>query len=215
MESEPDPAPDLGWLALCYVAGEMGRDEAEAFECRLDQDQSAREALAEVVALAGAIARLDPEPRSVLTLPLSTRRRGRTGMIVRVLAAGFAAAACLTWLLAGPGGPLPKAPAPEIAKAETGAEPEAASTTTINPSDSLPIAWSKLRFESPGAREDDPGGELLAWNDEPPALPEVELPMPDEAEAASDPALPLWLLDAASLAGRLDPDVDGDSAQEH
>ena len=59
-ESRARPDSDLSWLAFRYVAGEMDRDEAEAFESRLDQDQSAREAVAEAVALAGAIARLEP-----------------------------------------------------------------------------------------------------------------------------------------------------------
>ena len=47
---------DLPWLAFRYVAGELAGDEAAAFERRLDTDQGAREAVAEVVELSGAVA---------------------------------------------------------------------------------------------------------------------------------------------------------------
>jgi hypothetical protein len=46
---------DLAWLAFQYVAGELTRPEHEAFEQRLDHDQSAREAVAQAVALVEAL----------------------------------------------------------------------------------------------------------------------------------------------------------------
>ncbi len=49
---------DLAWLAFVYVSGELTHAEAEAFERRLAQDQAAREAVAEAVALIGAVAAL-------------------------------------------------------------------------------------------------------------------------------------------------------------
>ncbi len=46
---------DLAWLAFQYVAGELTSLEHEAFEQRLDHDQSAREAVAQAVALVEAL----------------------------------------------------------------------------------------------------------------------------------------------------------------
>src|SRR4051812_46731911 len=96
-EFEPDLDSDVSWLAFRYVSGEMGRDEAEAFEGRLDQDQGAREAVAEAVALAAAVAQVEP---AVLRM---TRRR--VARVMAVLAVGAAAAASLVWLITGVRGP--------------------------------------------------------------------------------------------------------------
>lgn len=49
------PADDLAWRAFCYFHGELTADEAEAFEEDLAVEQSAREALAQVVELSGAL----------------------------------------------------------------------------------------------------------------------------------------------------------------
>src|SRR5882757_3443521 len=97
LESAPTPDPDLLLRALRYVTGELGSDEEAAFERRLDEDQGAREAVAEAVALAGAIAALKPTDNSVPTI----RRRRLLPAVV-----GLAAAACLAWFFV-----LPPAPA--------------------------------------------------------------------------------------------------------
>jgi hypothetical protein len=47
---------DLDWLAFCYAAGELDAAEADQFEARLADDQSAREALARAVELTQTVA---------------------------------------------------------------------------------------------------------------------------------------------------------------
>jgi anti-sigma factor RsiW len=180
MAFELDPESDVCWLALRYVSGEMGPDEAEAFERRLDQDQAAREAVAEAVALAGAIAALSPADRVVLPSPLA-RRPFR--MVVGGLA--LAAAASLAWMLVGPNTWSSKAPV------RVG-EPHVAAGTA-RPSVLVTLAWSEFRQE----REAEESGA-----NELPDLPEADLAPPAEVDDASDHGLPPWLLDAASLAGR-------------
>jgi hypothetical protein len=49
-------ANQLDWLAFSYAAGEMNAAEAEQFELRLADDQSAREALARAVELTQTVA---------------------------------------------------------------------------------------------------------------------------------------------------------------
>jgi anti-sigma factor RsiW len=196
MVPELDPDTDLCWLALRYVSGELDRDQAEAFERRLDQDQAAREAVAEAVALAGAIAALPPAGPSILPMP-KARRPFRA--VVAIL--GLAAAACLAWLFAGPHGPPAPSPAPE----------DEVAAGAIKPSASVTLAWSKLQQE--GAGEDVEANELLAWNGAVPGTPEAEVASTAESEEASDHGLPLWLLDAASLAGR--PDALAAPVKEH
>src|SRR5262245_42977042 len=96
--SEPESRPslregtDLSWPAFRYVAGEMACDEVEAFERRLDEDQGAREAVAQAVELAGAIAALPPDADG--SLPFRRRPAVRTFLAVT----SMAAAACLAWL---------------------------------------------------------------------------------------------------------------------
>ena len=46
---------ELDWLAFCFVTGELSGDERSSFECRLSEDQSAREAVARAVELMQAI----------------------------------------------------------------------------------------------------------------------------------------------------------------
>lgn len=60
----PLPAdPELAVSALRYAAGDMPPAEAQAFEARLGEDQSARDALAEAVRLSAAASGLpDPTP---------------------------------------------------------------------------------------------------------------------------------------------------------
>jgi len=66
---------DLDWQAFRYVAGEMSSDEAAVFERRLADDQSAREAVADAVELAQALATLGPEARED-TRPVPKARLG-------------------------------------------------------------------------------------------------------------------------------------------
>ena len=51
-----DKSDDLGWLAFRYISNEMAREEVEAFEQRLAEDQLAREAVAQAVTWTEAVA---------------------------------------------------------------------------------------------------------------------------------------------------------------
>jgi hypothetical protein len=180
-EFEFDPDADLHWRALRYVMGELGPDEAEAFERRLDEDQAAREAVAQAVELAGAIAAQEPAA-PVLPLRLGSRRPVPTV----IAGVALAAAAALAWFVVLPGGPACRMPIRNDA-----------ATGVFKPTETVTLAWSTLREECDIDQEPDDAGILLAWNDE---LPPMEL-----GEEASEPGPPPWLLDAAALAGRSGP----------
>ena len=62
---------DLDWLAFRYISNEMTGAEAESFEQRLADDQSAREAVARAVDLSQAVSAV---PRDVLPIRSRTRR---------------------------------------------------------------------------------------------------------------------------------------------
>jgi hypothetical protein len=173
MASEVEHDSEIFWQAFRYVASEMGPDEAESFEHRLDLDQEAREAVARVVELTGAVAALRPESNPIPNLTLRRRRAVRTILAI----AGLAAAACLAWLMLTPMRPAPNSVA---------VVPRTAPSATVT------LAWSTLRLEREGDKDET--SLLLAATDEPPA--------PVESDEAADAGLPLWLLDAASLAGR-------------
>jgi hypothetical protein len=174
-EFERDMARDLHWLAFRYVAGETDAAETAAFEDRLDHDQAAREAVARVVDLAGAVASLPSEPQ---TLGPIRRRRSIRALVGAVT---LAAAACLGWM-ALTFRVLVPAPGGDRQTAATLADPTVA------------LAWSTLHQERVLDRDDS--GGLLAWND--------DLPAAIEADDAADLGLPPWLVDAASLGGRPD-----------
>jgi hypothetical protein len=53
---EADANEDLGWLAFRYISNEMTQAEIEAFEQKLTEDQSAREAVAQAVTWTQAVA---------------------------------------------------------------------------------------------------------------------------------------------------------------
>jgi ferric-dicitrate binding protein FerR (iron transport regulator) len=184
-ERERDDGSELAWLAFRYVAGEMTVEEAEAFEGRLDQDQQAREAVARVVELAGAVAA--QAPQAATTLPFRRRATIRTF----VAAATMAAAACLAWLAIHTGGPAPVPLGPRDA-------------TRMAPIATVALTWSTLDQERAADKGDS--SALVAWNQELPAVAE------SEDLSVSDPGLPPWLVDAAALAGR--PEHAGQPAKD-
>ena len=111
-------------------------------------------------------------PESILTLP--RRRPVRTILGV----AALAAAACLFWLVFTPLGPAPDS---------------AAVAPRVTPSATVTLAWSTLRQEGTEGDKDETSALVASIDD---------LPTPAESDDAADAGLPLWLLDAASLAGR-------------
>jgi hypothetical protein len=77
------PAPDLDWLAFCYVNEELSAEQQESFEALLDGDQAAREALANAVVLSQAM--------SVVPAPVQRR----ASWVQRAGWVALGAAACL------------------------------------------------------------------------------------------------------------------------
>ena len=80
-----EPETDLHWTAFLYTSGDLPADEESAFETRLLDDQAARDAVADAVELAGALAVVGPD----------FRRRRPIGRRAFVAASVLAAAACL------------------------------------------------------------------------------------------------------------------------
>lgn len=75
---------DDDWQAFLYLAGEMSAEESAAFELRLAQDQSAREALARSVQFTGAVASACRPVSVAVSAAMSQRSWGR---VVAVCAA--------------------------------------------------------------------------------------------------------------------------------
>lgn len=110
------PDPTLQGTALRYAADDLSPDEREAFECRLAEDQAAREAVAEVVRLsAAAIGRPAPAPHPSLRAALRARLAlsGRSRPLAWVALGGAVVAACALFAVA-----LADRTAPDAARAE-------------------------------------------------------------------------------------------------
>lgn len=83
---------ELDWTAFCYAAGELTAADAEAFELRLADDQSAREALARAVELTQAVAAAETLQPVELHLPeLAKPGRSTWGKRLVWMAIGSAA----------------------------------------------------------------------------------------------------------------------------
>lgn len=187
MPSDVGPGPDLLLLAVRYVGGELSSDECEALESRLGNDQTAREAVAEAVELAGALALL--RPHDSLVLPLRRARPLRRWM--------GAAAACLALALGA--GLLARRPV------ETpSAPPQAAAAPS--PSDRVALAWSGLR--QTGEVDLVSHTELLAWLDDSGMPPAADVLTPGSGESGDD-SLSSWLVEAAQLRERAKPAAAG------
>jgi anti-sigma-K factor RskA len=119
---------NLPVLALLYATGELDAAEAAAFERRLGEDQSAREALCQAVQLAQAMAGLEtPLPRLAYRERVRQELRGRSswwsGLLGRRVYRGHpalwslvgAAAAVLVLVLAGQSVILPFGAGPQTA----------------------------------------------------------------------------------------------------
>lgn len=90
---------ELDWSAFCYAAGEMTPSEAAAFELRLAEDQTAREALARAVELTEVVATAESlEPLvTVGSRPVAWSRR------LSWMAIGSAASLLVALLWSGAG----------------------------------------------------------------------------------------------------------------
>jgi ferric-dicitrate binding protein FerR (iron transport regulator) len=85
-----EPETDLHWTAFLYISGDLPPAESTSFEARLADDQEARDAVAEAVELAGALAIVGAESRP--------RRRSKL-LRAFIAASALAAAACLVLTL--------------------------------------------------------------------------------------------------------------------
>src|SRR4051794_39341070 len=135
MAFDHDPGADTPWLAFRYVSGEMGPEEAEAFERRLDEDQGAREAVAEAVALAGAVRARSPLHPAGRAPPAARPPWIRLRRHPVLAGLGLAAAASLAGILVA---------VPRARSSRDGAEP---ASTVEGPSGRRPsplvtLAWS-------------------------------------------------------------------------
>jgi hypothetical protein len=163
-----EPESDLHWTAFLYVAGELSLDEASSFELRLLDDQEARDAVAEAVELAGALAIVGPLFRP------KRRSIGRRTLAL-VGASSLAAAACLVLALVPQLRSIPSAPA------------DASETA---------LAWSSLRGGADADWLAFADGSPTTGPAESGPVAEVE--SESESEPSTDRALPSWLLSAAS-----------------
>lgn len=176
-----DPNRDLDWLAFRYISGEMTAEEADAFECRLADDQGAREAVAQAVALTAAVSLAAPSTREVL--PLRRRRLVSTWVIV---AASAACLALLAW-------PLFRS------DAQRRLTPAVAESDARSPE--IALTWSDLRQSGEAGASASADG--LAFLDEDAA--ETDTIASNDINVVDD-AVPHWLLEAASLRESTRPD---------
>lgn len=128
-------AGELSWLAFRFVAGELSGDELAAFEQRLEVDQGAREAVAEMVELTTAVQCV---ASTDVTYAVESRRDSDSRM-APTPAAPFSAAS------------MPAAPAPTVSS-PTVSSPNVA-TLAAPPSSPLAAArwWSPAMWMSAGA----------------------------------------------------------------
>jgi len=193
---------DLHWLAFRYAVGELPGDEEAAFERRLADDQSAREALEQVVELKEAMriaasdaVRADAASTAApLAAPLSddaaTPSSQRPNWTAWALAAvtGIALTACLVWLSqqnaqqAGDGDPQ---------QARDNSQPAADSLAgEETDSASIAAAWAELH----NRQVRDPAELAVDWED----VAEADsAPLPADT-GASEAGLPDWLLTAVA-----------------
>jgi hypothetical protein len=204
-----DKSDELDWLAFCYIAGEMSRDETAAFEQRLADEQEAREAVARAVELTRAIAAAKAArptvPASVSAVP---RRRYRA--VRRWFWAAVATAASLAGVVLYQHAYRPADSPREMAAESNGMILNAQSQR-------LARAWSQTREEL-AALELDPWGTGAPEEEDPldefdPSL--VEDPAAEEPLTENLP--PSWMLAAVRTgAGGSDATtLDGRNFQEN
>jgi len=194
LDAKPD---DLDWLAFCYIADELPRDEAHAFEARLADEQEAREAVARAVELT----------RAVAAAGATARKRARPGSLVagawcpaglagRLGWAAVAATVCLAAVLAYQNyrGAAPIATSPqEVPPAEEAGSPG-------NRSPRLAVLWSRTR-ENLAALQLDQWAAGLPEEDDPteePASFFAEDCPEEDLLAANVP--PTWMMAAVRAA---------------
>lgn len=188
MPNEPDSSRDLAWLAFRYVAGEMKQEEVDAFEASLEHDQTAREALAEAVEIAGAVALVAEHSQTLPIAPIWTRPHPLRSAAWMLLGA----AACLALMLL----------VPRSGETRRGERVESTALDLAEPV-RVALTWSRLRDDQ-GSDPEVAGfsleGEPLAWLDELSVSADHDLPaeMPGEliGDIEPEPTPPAWMIEA-------------------
>jgi hypothetical protein len=154
-----DARDEFAWRAFCYLHGELTADEAEAFEENLATQQSAREALAQVVRVTQLVGNASPvgvrdtQPKAVAWWQRIVRARH---------VARAAVAACLALMVALGFSRFFRGP-------ETPAAPAFDSQALAEAWLDVGADWSSQALPAaPGASEEDPaeiGGESHAAED--------------------------------------------------
>lgn len=181
-----DPRGDLFWLAFRYVAGEMDADESAAFEDRLAHDQTARESVADAVALTEAVTRAASTTTDRRPLRRSFGRKRLAAVLA--MAAAVAIVSLVGYLSTKPRESTPAVP------------------THLGPEESVALAWSGLHQPDEGAAVAHV--ELMAWLDDPIAPGEPSAAPLDFTDADEESLSP-WLLEAASLRAGTAPGGSG------
>jgi hypothetical protein len=118
-QCETVSGPDDAWIAYRYVAGECDEAEAIAFELRLAEDQSARDALSEAVRLVEAVCATAPSTVSIATQVQSPQvhRSSRARDFASLAAAAMVTVASglgLWWSMSADHHKRPTAPIAEV-----------------------------------------------------------------------------------------------------
>jgi ferric-dicitrate binding protein FerR (iron transport regulator) len=169
---------DVDWLAFRYVAAELSPAESRQFECRLEHDQEAREAVGRLVETTCAVRMLDWDAAS-RAMPVRRRRPWYRRRAVQV-AAGLAVALMVALLVR-----IPRS-------GQQRREPEG-SFATAPPAAELAVVWSNARTEL-NARQVD---EALGWRWLDPADGETHVAgstMPGSPVEGIAPETPDWMV---------------------
>ncbi len=186
-ESIKNEQDELTWLAFQYVAGELSTADADLFEERLADDQAAREAVAQAVALFHTVCAVEAaEPVVALAgAPLRERDSRRVAVIWRV-ALGTAAAALLAVTL--------------NFNLWNRTSPDAKNVAAVTPA--LADAWSALRADFASDENVTPSVAASA------VLTDAELAIAEEDLAVSTDA-PSWMTAAVlGLSGKAPQALD-------
>lgn len=222
---------ELLWLAFRYLADELPTAEAAAFELQLANEQPARDALAEIVALSEAVAlaehQLEPGHHVPVGEPLVVASRSFDGWSRAAGYVAWAAAACLALVAvllmarqdADRPGAAPLADVADDAPSDTPIERGDAGQRHAE-TEQLAVAWIRLKS---GTIEPQPADEATIASDAWKAGVWNQLEMDDASHQsfpaeggvevqANRPAPPGWLL--AAVATDLSPGDAADGRDE-
>jgi hypothetical protein len=171
---------ELHWSAYRYAAGEMSDDEGAAFEARLADDQTVREALEQAVELRSAVKRVLSEP--------AVERR--PALLPRVAVWAASLAACVVLAPAALRFFAERLDRPDGKQAG----PTANRSPVVAEVDSIPLAWAAVRDR---ADVETVGAETPDWGAEPtPTDWSLAVDGPVGEGAAGE--IPRWLLAAVA-----------------